>query len=146
MGHYHLFILIQMHSHPTRFDNPKLAGSRTGRSEGKEISQATLKKAERSRTAQFKDDHTCGPFGWKPRNLREVAVQRDEGASLSNTGLKYDFICGTRETLLANSHGVVTRSSQEIDSSGADVLVCLKPHSAGSTGSGIIRSRDASAP
>jgi hypothetical protein len=40
----------------------------------------------------------------------------------------------------------LTGLPQEVDAASADVLIDFDFHTAGSTGSGIIRSRDASAP
>lgn len=135
-----------MHSHVTRLNDPKFASNRAARGERKEISQATAKKVQRGGAAEFQDDDASGPFGWEPRNLCEITIQGNESASLSEADLKDDFIRGAGKAFLTNRHGIVTSSSQQINSSSSDILVYLDPHSEGSSGSGITRSREASAP
>jgi hypothetical protein len=56
------------------------------------------------------------------------------------------FVCGAGQALLANGCYVVARPLEKFDTALADVFVDLEPHTVGSIGTGINRSRAASAP
>jgi hypothetical protein len=135
-----------MHSHARGLDNPKFANDDASRSEGKETLEAVEEATDRGPAAKFQNNNTRCLLGRKTQNLAKVAIQRDQRAAFRDASPKYDLVCGTGKPLFADGHRVVASLPQKIDAADADILVDLDPHIPGSTGSGIIRSREASAP
>jgi len=135
-----------MNPHTTGLNDPKLTADRTDRGEREEIAQAIVKVAQRSRPAQLQNHDARALFGREAWNLTEVAIECDQRAGFRNASLKHNLVRCAGKPLLANGHHVLTGLPQEVDAASADVLIDLDFHTADSTGSGIIRSRDASAP
>ena len=108
--------------------------------------QAIVKQPQRCRSAQLENDDPCGLPRWETRDVPEVAIKRNQGAALGDTDLKDAMVGTAAKSLLANGRYVMAAVTQEIDAADANVLIGLDFHSAGSTGTGMTRSRAASAP
>ncbi len=78
--------------------------------------------------------------------MTEVAIQSNERPPLVDTHVKNFVIGGAAEPLVADSHYVVTVIAQQSYCARANILINFDFHTAGSGGTGIIRSRVASAP
>lgn len=78
--------------------------------------------------------------------MTEIPVERDQCSRLRNARFKEAFVGATAELLIVNGADVVSKATQKIGARPADIFIKLNSHSAGSTGTGIIRSRAASAP
>src|SRR5262245_49999855 len=105
-----------------------------------------MEQTERRRPSEFQNDDACGLLGWKAHDLSEITIHRNKRAAFSDTGLKNTLVSRTGQSLLSYGHDIMAALFQHGDAAAADVLVDLDPHSAGSTGTGITRSRAASAP
>ena len=84
--------------------------------------------------------------GGNRRKLAEVTIQGDQRASLALAGGEYHFVGGATQPFFNNGCDVMASLAEKRHRAAAEVLVGLEPHSAGSTGSGMILSREASAP
>ena len=78
--------------------------------------------------------------------LTEVPVERNENTLLSTAGLIQILIPNPAHALICNRRYVVTSDRQCLAPKLAEILVELEFHSAGVTGTGMMRSRAASAP
>jgi len=135
-----------MNADAARFDNPKFARDRACGNEREEVSQTATQESQRARPGEIENDDTGASFGREPRYVAEVAIKRNERSALRNAGLEHHGVGGPAKPLLQDAHHVMAVLPQEFDTASADVLIDLDIHSAGSTGTGMIRSRDASAP
>ena len=135
-----------MYSHTAGLDDPKFTGDRAARGEGKKIAQAIVKQTQGGWAAKFQNYNTCSLFGRKTQDLTKVAIQCDQRAALRHASLKHRLVRTAREPLLVHGRHVMTFQLQEVDSTPSNVLIDLDSHTSGSTGIGIIRSREASAP
>ena len=134
-----------MHTHTARLDDPKLAFDRTCAREGQKLPQAALEKSCRRRRAEFENHDSGSSLRRETRHLTEIAIERDQCAPLGRANFK-SLISRAGEPLLGGSHDIMTSLSQKTHPASADVLIDLDFQGAGSTGTGMTRSRDASAP
>ena len=76
--------------------------------------------------------------------MSEVSIKRDQRASFGNANLKEAVICAATKSLVVNGSYVMPAFTQKTNADSSNVLINLDPHD--STGTGITRSRAASAP
>ncbi len=76
--------------------------------------------------------------------MSEVSIKRDQRANFCNANLKEAVICAATKPLVVDCSYVVPAFTQETNADCSNVLINLDPHD--STGTGITRSRAASAP
>jgi hypothetical protein len=86
------------------------------------------------------------PFGRKANDLAKIMVQRDEGALFGNRRLEDPFIVFTSQSFLSNRLNVMADGFQKGLSPATNVFIQFKFHAPVSVGTGMIRSRAASAP
>src|SRR3972149_8161456 len=139
-------VVRQMNPPAAGLDDPKLAGNWPARREREEAAQAGLQARQRSRPAEVEHDNAGTPLGRKARDLAEVAIQCDQGSAFRNASLEDDSVRCAAKPLLPHVRHVMAALPQEFDAAAAAVLIDLDLHSAGSSGTGMIRSRAASAP
>ena len=137
---------IQVHPYATCLHNPKLPINWPGSRERKKLSQPSLKQCSGRGCPQFQNNNSCTRPGWEARYLPEVAVQRHQHAAFRRARLKQSFVGGAGQALLPNGHRVVTGLPQDDRAASADIFIDFYLQAAGSTETGITRSRAASAP
>ena len=76
--------------------------------------------------------------------MAEITVEGNQRTALGGANVEEFVVGATLKFLLADSRYVVPVFAQETDAGGADVFIDFDPHD--STGTGITRSRAASAP
>jgi len=76
--------------------------------------------------------------------MSEVTIKRNQRASFGNANFKEAIICAATKSLVVDGSYVVPTFAQKTNADCSNVLINLDPHD--STGTGITRSRAASAP
>jgi len=76
--------------------------------------------------------------------MAEVAIEGNQGTALDDANVEKVVVGTARESLFTDSRYIVSALAQEGDARGADVFINFDPHD--STGTGMTRSRVASAP
>lgn len=76
--------------------------------------------------------------------MPEVTIKRNQRASFGNANFKEAIIRAAAKSLLVDGRHVVSAFAQKINADGSNVFINLDPHD--STGTGMTRSRAASAP
>jgi hypothetical protein len=95
---------------------------------------------------QLEHDDAGASFRREPRHLSEIMVERDENASFARACLEQSFVLGAAEALVAHGHHVVARRFEQLPSAASNVFVELELHARPVIGTGMMRSRAASAP
>ncbi len=78
--------------------------------------------------------------------MPEVTIKCDQCALFGYAGLEDRIIRGAAKVLLVDCCDIMPVIAQKTGTAVADIFIKFKPHSAGSTGTGMTRSRAASAP
>jgi hypothetical protein len=105
-----------------------------------------MKPREGRWTAEVQNDDARGLFGRKAPNVSEIAIHSHQDTGFVGTSPIDALINRSRQPLLTNSHNVMATLLQDGHAAAADILVGFDFHAAGSTGTGMMRSRAASAP
>lgn len=78
--------------------------------------------------------------------MGKVEIQRDEHTVLGDHGRENVFVACSCQALFANGNRVVTGPAKKLDPVAANILVELELHPLVPIGTGMMRSRAASAP
>ena len=78
--------------------------------------------------------------------MPEVPIQGDQYSPFTDTCLKDQLIERTGKAFIVNGRDVMTSPPEKANAAIADILINFDFHSAGSTGTGMMRSLAASAP
>jgi hypothetical protein len=84
--------------------------------------------------------------GWVAKHLPKIAIQRDERSVFGRAHFELCLVRCPSQPLAANRNGVMAGSTDQVGRVPTQVFVELKPHAGFSAGTGMMRSRAASAP
>lgn len=136
-----------MHSHPSRFDDPKLVAEWIRIEDGEEILQPMPHRVRRRVRRKLENHNSARLVRRKPQDVAEVMVQRDQGAALRPAMLEDHAVGLTAQILRQDRRDIMPSRSEELPAAGPDTLVQLELHPARlSVGTEMNRSRAASAP
>lgn len=139
-------VLCQVHTHAAGLDDPKLAGDRPALRESEEVAQSVEEARPRRWAPEVEHDDAGAAFGRKSWDLPEIAIQGDEGAPFGHADVEHDAVGFATKALVVHADRIMAALAQKLDTASADILIDLELHPADSTGTGMIRSRAASAP
>src|SRR6266404_9068569 len=91
--------------------------------------------------------HNAGAGGWRvAKHLAKIAIQCDERSAFALADLEQPLVRRPTQPLTDGCNGIVAGSAEQIGCAPAEIPVELKLHATFSVGTGITRSRAASAP
>lgn len=135
--------LLLMDANPARLNDPEFTTDRLDRKHCEEVAKPIEKRGERRTRRQLDDHDSMRGQRREPHDVPEVAVQRDEATQRRKTSSS----AAPPRSCATTVQTFVSSFSQELLALNTDVLVELEPHPACfSVGTGMIRSRDATAP
>jgi hypothetical protein len=82
----------------------------------------------------------------KAQHLAKIAIQRDEGSAFTRAHFKQCLVRRPSQALADHCNDIVAGSADQIGRAPAEILVKLESYAAFSVGTGMTRSRLASAP
>src|SRR3954468_18192588 len=135
-----------MDTHASWFNDPQRTRDRLVLKDGQEILQSVGDSANGCSRPDVQHDYSSTPLRGKTGNLAEVAIEGDERSPLSRTYLERFLVGDTVKTLFPHGHRIMAACLQQLQATASDVLVELELHATRSVGTGMMRSRAASAP
>jgi hypothetical protein len=133
-------------THASWFNDPQRTRDRLVLKDGQEILQSVDDSSKGCSRPDVQHDYSSTPLRRKTGNLAEIAIECDERSPLSRAYLEQFLVGDTVKTLVLHGHHIMAACLQELQATVSDVLVKLELHATRSVGTGMMRSRAASAP
>lgn len=128
------------------FHDPQVVAQGLRPHECQEFHEALSNRIGSRVRRKFQDHNPVRACRRDTEHVAEVVIEADEGPILPHGGLEYRLVRAAAKPLQVHGRGIVPRPSQEIRLTFPEVLVELELHAPVSVGTGMIRSRDTSAP
>jgi hypothetical protein len=135
-----------MDSYPPRLDDPQFAPNWPPFEYMEEAPQAIQQGIGRCPRSELENDDPGRLVRGEPQHLAEVVVEGDQHPSLIAADGEQRLVGRTAHAFVVDRRDVVPGGAQQLGTTAAEVLVELEFHAARSCGTGMMRSRAASAP
>src|SRR3974390_1150833 len=135
-----------MNANASRFDYAQCTCDGLPLQDREEVLQSLDDPSKDRSRAGVQHDYSGSPPGRKSGDPAEIPIERNQRSALSRTNLEQFLVVDAVKVLIPHSHHVMAGRFEELQATTPNVFIKLDLHATESTGTGIVRSRAASAP